>query len=134
MLQITPHVSWFLWIVGTAFFLGAAAPLVIAPARWGKAFGWKPRSDDPFATYLGRCLGGVAVALSLATFRAAPDPPAHLDTLEILLAAATALLAVHIWGAIRRSQPWQENAEILMYLAIVVPGFWLYSQLPGALL
>ncbi|RAL20200.1 hypothetical protein DL240_18455 [Lujinxingia litoralis] len=129
-----PGVSWFLWIVAVAFFLGSALPLLLVPLRWGRAFGWTLPAEDRFTVYLGRCLGGVAVVLSLATFRAATAPASYLGTLEILLGAATALLAVHIHGALSGGQPWQENAEIAMYAGIVIPGLWLYAQLPGALL
>lgn len=126
--------SWFLWVVGVAFLLGSALPLLFVPLRWGRAFGWRIREDDGFTVYLGRCLGAVAVVLSLAVFRAAPAPAEHLQTLEILLGGAAGLLLVHVWGALRRSQPWQENAEIAMYLIIVVLGGLLYSRLPGAML
>lgn len=122
--------SWFIWIVGLAFFFGSALPLLFVPLRWGKAFGWKPAPDDPFVVYLGRCLGGAAVALSLAAFRAAPRPAAHRETVEILLVAAALLFLVHVWGALRRVQPWQENLETLMYLGIVAYGTYLYVKLP----
>lgn len=125
-----PVISWFLWIVGLAFFFGSALPLLFVPLRWGRAFGWKPVEGDRFTVYLGRCLGGVAVALSLAAFRAAPDPAAHRETLQILLAAAALLMLVHIWGALRRVQPWQENLETVMYLLIVGFGVCLYFRLP----
>lgn len=130
---VHPAASWFLWIVGLAFLLGSALPLLFVPLRWGRLFGWDVSRADGFTVYLGRCLGGVAVALSLATFRAAPAPAAHLQTLEILLASAALLLLVHIWGALRGGQPWQENAETVMYLGIVVGGTYLYSQLPRPL-
>lgn len=125
-----PATSWFIWIVGAAFFLGSALPLLFAPLRWGALFGWKPLAEDGFSVYLGRCLGGVATALSIAAFRAAPNPAAHLDTLEILLGAATLLLLVHAWGALRRVQPWQENLETLMYIGVVSAGIYIYIKLP----
>lgn len=131
--SLHPAASWFLWIVGVAFFLGSAVPLLLTPLRWGRVFGWDTSRADGFTVYVGRCLGGVAVVLSLATFRAATAPAAHLETLEILLASATLLLLVHVWGALQGGQPWQENAETVMYLGIVVVGVYLYSQLPRPL-
>ncbi|QDU65387.1 hypothetical protein [Engelhardtia mirabilis] len=126
--------SWFLWIVGVAFLLGSAVPLFLVPLKWGRAFGWRLPTEQAFTVYLGRCLGGVALVLSAATFRAAPDPESHLESLEILLGSAAALLLVHVWGALRREQPWQENVELLMYATIVGYGGYLYAGLPGALL
>lgn len=126
--------SWFLWIVGVAFLAGSALPLCFVPLTWGRLFGWSLPMDTAFTVYVGRCLGGCALVLSIATFRAAPDPDHHLQTLEILLGASMALLIVHVWGALRRVQPWQESLETAMYLGINVYGVYLYSGLPGALL
>lgn len=126
--------SWFLWIVGVAFLLGSAVPLFVCPLKWGRAFGWELPENRAFTVYVGRCLGGIALVLSAATFRAAPDPAAHLETLEILLGSAAALIVVHVWGALKGGLPWQENLELAMYALIVGYGGWLYADLPGALL
>ncbi len=127
-----PHFSWFLWVVGILFFFGAALPLFISPLRWGKWFGWQIPEHKDFCVYLGRCLGGVAIVFSLATFRAASKPDQHIETIEMMLSGAFLLLVVHVWGALRGTQPWQENLETLMYLAIVIYGGYLYVTLPGS--
>ncbi|MFO7567865.1 MAG: hypothetical protein R6X02_34815 [Enhygromyxa sp.] len=126
-----PAASWYLWIVGLAFLLGAALPLLFAPLWWAGKFGWEVSSAPPFAVYAGRCLGGVALVLSLATLRAAPAPADHRGALEILLGSAGLLLLVHLWGALRGQQPWQETAEIAMYVLVLAVGLYLFFQLPS---
>ncbi|MFP4281264.1 MAG: hypothetical protein ACLFR7_02275 [Opitutales bacterium] len=49
-----PATSWFLWLGGLAFFLGAALPLLLVPMRSGQAFGWKPAAGDGFTPALKR--------------------------------------------------------------------------------
>jgi hypothetical protein len=36
------------------------------------------------------------------------------------LAAFTFMVLVHLWGFIRKTQPWTEHAEIPVYLALAV--------------
>jgi hypothetical protein len=36
---------------------------------------------------------------------------------------------VHIWGAIRRIQPWTEHAEIIMYGAVTILAIWIRLSL-----
>jgi small-conductance mechanosensitive channel len=124
-----PTVSWYLLIVGFAFLVGSALPLLIVPLKWGKAFGWSLPENDQFTVYLGRCLGAVATALSIAVFRAAPNPVEHKETLYILMGSAILLMLVHVYGAIRRVQPWQENLELVMYFFLVGYGLYLLSSM-----
>jgi hypothetical protein len=37
---------------------------------------------------------------------------------------------IHGWGAIRRIQPWTENAEILLYGGLAVLSTWIRCTLP----
>ena len=122
-----PFASWFLWI-GGAFFLGAyALPLLIVPLHWARWFRWSIPIDDHLSIYLGRCLGGVAVALVWVCFRAAPQPPAHPLAWELLIIASALLTGVHLWGALRRIQPWTETVEIAMYAGLTAMAAWLYA-------
>lgn len=119
--------SWFLWLSGTAFLLGAALPLLIAPLRWGRALRWNPEPDTTgFATYLGRCLGGVTLVLVAYSFRAAPAPEDHPWIVELLLSVSALFAGIHILGAIEGRQPWTETLEIAMYIGFFLVGLWLY--------
>ena len=114
------------------FLFGSALPLLLVPRRWGRAFGWDVPDDAEdtaftmFSDYLGRCLGGIALVMTLAALRASAAPLANLLLLEIIIATSAVLGGVHIYGALRRRQPWQETLEIGMYAGLVAIGGWLY--------
>jgi hypothetical protein len=106
---------------------GGGTPLLIAPIRWGRAFKWElPDSRSDFTVYLGRCLGGVALVLVVFAFRASPEPEQHPCVVELLLSISAISAAIHIVGPAQGAQPWTENLEIAMYVAICASGLWLH--------
>jgi len=107
--------SVFLWGAGVAFLLVFALPLFFVPMRWARVFQWQLPEHTDLAVYLGRCLGGVALAIVVCCFRAAPDPTAHPLLFELLTLACALMTFVHIRGAIEGRQPWTETAEIALY-------------------
>jgi hypothetical protein len=116
----------YLVVVGLIALLAFGLPLLAAPIAWARAFRW-PVADSALARYFGRCLGAVACALAgvcgWAGLRNAAPPP----ELALVCAIAGALLgAVHVVGALERSQPWTETAEIPLWLALSVAGFLVY--------
>lgn len=124
--QAAPGLSWFLWVMGALFLFGAGIPLLLSPRWWGRAFRWNVPDDlDPFTVYLGRCLGGVSLALVAFAFRAAPEPESHRWLVELLLTIAVIFAAIHTLGAVQRRQPWTETLEIAMYVGIFAIGLWL---------
>jgi len=110
--------SWFLWIGGLAFVVVYGLPLLLAPLGWARLFRWRLPVERDLAVYLGRCLGGVAVAIVVAAFRAAPAPARHPVVLELIAVSCGLLTLVHVWGAVRRTQPWTETAEIALYAVV----------------
>lgn len=111
-----PFASWLLWLLGASFALIFGLPLLLAPVAWARAFKWDIPSDTRLVVYLGRCLGGVAVAIIVGCFRAAPDPSHHVWLFDLIAVAGGLLALVHIAGAIQKIQPWTENAEIILYV------------------
>lgn len=127
--QLEPELSWFLWILGAMFLFGAGIPLLLSPKRWARAFKWTVPDDlDAFTVYLGRCLGGVSLALVVFVFRAAPEPENHRWLVELLLLIAVIFAAIHTLGALQRRQPWTETLEIAMYIGIFAVGLWLLIE------
>src|SRR5689334_12308411 len=122
--------SWFL-LIGSGFFLVVfALPLFLAPLRWARAMRWTLPAERDLAVYLGRCLGAVAIALTLAGLRAAPDPARHAALIELFAAAGALLTVVHVWGAIKRTQPWTETAEIGLYAGVTALAVVVRTGLP----
>jgi hypothetical protein len=121
--------SWFLLGMAALFGLAFALPLLLVPMRWARWFRWKLPAEGHLTEYFGRCLGAVAVAIVVACVRAAPAPAANLPLFELVIAAATLLTAVHVYGALRRAQPWTETAEIALYAAATAATLWVYRGL-----
>ena len=117
--------SVFLWGAGAAFLVVFALPLFLIPMRWARAFQWELPEHTDLAVYLGRCLGGVAIAIVVCCFRAAPEPAAHPVLFELLAVACGLLTAVHIRGAVEGRQPWTETAEIALYGVLTAVALWL---------
>jgi hypothetical protein len=118
-----PLASWFLWIAGALFVVLFALPLFFAPLAWAKRVGWTVPGDVRLARYFGRCLGAVGLALCAVCVRSAPSPSPLLFELVALVAALLAV--VHAWGAIERSQPWTETAEIPLFAGVSAVALWI---------
>jgi len=121
-----PGTSWFMLVAGVFFLLAYALPLLFAPLAWARLFRWRLPAERDLAVYLGRCVGALAVALIGAGFVAARDPHRHAVVLLHFTLAASILCGVHLWGALRREQPWTETAEIVLYGAVAAVSLWLY--------
>ncbi|TMQ10514.1 MAG: hypothetical protein E6J90_31990 [Deltaproteobacteria bacterium] len=115
----------FLLIAGTIFLLIVALPLFLAPLAWAKRFLWTLPEEHALTIYFGRCLGATGIAVAGLALRAAADPAAHLEVFDLIAISGALLTVVHVWGAIRRIQPWIETVEIGLYLAATVASVWL---------
>ena len=121
--------SLFLWAVGVVFGVVYALPLLLMPVRWARAIGWRLPDERELVVYFGRCLGAVALAIVGACMRAAPRPADNMILFEVIIGASVLLCGVHIWGAMRRAQPWFETAEIALYGGAGLAALWLYLGL-----
>jgi hypothetical protein len=131
-----PFASGFLWLASFGFLIVYGLPLTFVPLRWARWFKWavpEPPSSTSgelglpeLAEYFGRCTGALAITITLFAMRAASDPAAHAYVLEIIFIACLGMTLVHGYGALRRIQPWTENAEILLYGAMtgLAAGAW----------
>lgn len=100
------------------FFLAIGMPLILAPLLWARLMRWNVPETKDLTNYFGRCLGSVVTAICIIYWRYAGDATLHPLMLELLLVAFGLMVAVHIWGAITRTQPWTETAEIPAYFAL----------------
>ena len=126
---IHPVASWFLWIAGISFLLVFAIPILVAPLNWARIFPWRLPQDTGLTVYFGRCLGAVAMAIIVVCLRAVPHPADNAIVFEIVIVACALLAAVHVWGAIRGTQPWTETAEIALYGGVTAAAIWIYTGL-----
>jgi hypothetical protein len=107
----------FLVVVAVLFIPVFALPLFVDPIWWAERFGWEPAGAGDLTKYLGRCLGAVALAISLVALGAVRDPAANRGLFDLLALAALLLAVVHLRGAIEDAQPAIEHVETLLYAA-----------------
>ncbi|MOA49721.1 hypothetical protein D3C78_1726350 [compost metagenome] len=85
--------------------------------------GWTIPAQTHLAIYFGRCLGAFILIVEALMLRAALTGEAMNVVFEMLAAVAVLMIAVHLYGAIRRIQPLSETLEIGFYsgmLALVL--------------
>jgi hypothetical protein len=86
-------------------------------------------SRADLTVYFGRCLGLLAVAIILIGFAAVPDPRGNLWFFALMGLLAGFMVLLHVWGYIRRIQPWTESAEIALWAGACAGSIWLRFQL-----
>jgi hypothetical protein len=119
----------FLIVVAAVFIPVFALPLFIDPVWWAERFGWDTEGASELTDYLGRCLGAVALAISLIALRATHDPESSLWLFDLVALSALLLAVVHLRGAIEDSQPLVEHLETAMY-AVFALAAWLCRPAP----
>lgn len=115
-----------------------ALPIGLAPVSWARAFQWnvQPQADPGahaqernLCVYFARCVAALVLAFGAACAVAAwtTGVPPVLGMQAIVLGAGLTL--VHIVGALQRTQPWTEDAEILFYGALTAWAVHAYPPL-----
>jgi hypothetical protein len=124
-----PAASWFLLASGIGFLFVYGLPLVLFPLRWARWFRWTVPAETALAVYFGRCVGVLAVAIIVVTLRAVPHPEQFPVLFDLIAWIGGLMTGLHVYGAIRREQPWTETAEIALYAALAALAVWLRSGL-----
>ncbi|MBN1204356.1 MAG: hypothetical protein JXB05_05480 [Myxococcaceae bacterium] len=121
-----PLASWFLVISTTFFVLVIALPLLFVPLTWARWFGWKlPEGSTDLTVYFGRCLGAVALSVIVAVAHGIPDPKSHHLLFDLVAMVSGLMIFVHVWGAIRKTQPLSETVEIAVWVVVFVFALWI---------
>ncbi len=108
----------YLKTMSILFTLAIGLPLLIVPLSWARLMRWQIPADTDLTNYFGRCLGAVVTAIAFLVFVYADKGALHAFMLELLLGAFALMVAVHVWGFLKRAQPWTETAEIPLYLLL----------------
>lgn len=121
--------SWFL--LGSSVLSAAAyaLPLLLSPMAWARFFRWPIPHETRLCVYLGRCVGGLALAIIVIVLRAAPDPAGNLPVFDLIALCGASMVIVHVWGALQRVQPWTEDAEIALYALLTGAALWIRTTL-----
>ncbi|KFE58878.1 hypothetical protein [Hyalangium minutum] len=121
-----PLASWYLVIATTFFVVVIALPLLFAPLTWAKWFGWKiPEGNKDLTVYFGRCLGAAALSMLFAVAHGIPDPKSHHILFDMVSLVSGLMIIIHVWGAIRKTQPLSETIEIAVWAVAFVFAVWI---------
>ena len=93
-----------------------ALPIFFVPLAWARVFRWRIPQDTDLAVYFGRCLGAFILVIEAQMLRAGLNGAGLLFTYQALLGVSASMVLVHVWGALRRIQPWTETLEIGMFV------------------
>lgn len=120
------HASQFLSVVGWLTLVLFSIPITFCPLRWAKVVGWEIPQQTHLALYFGRCLGCLAIGISIMSLVAAEHALVQPFYFEFLLIAFVSMVILHIYGAVKKIQPILETYEIGFWsgLVLLTLAFW----------
>ncbi len=116
----------YLVATGVAMLLAFGLPLLIVPVRWAQVFRWQVPQPDPLVIFLGRSMGVFIIVVAIFAIRVTGIAAAKPFFFDFMLALFAAMLVLHVYGALRRTQPITETVEIGLWvlLFLVTLGFY----------
>ncbi|WP_236202147.1 hypothetical protein [Pseudomonas pseudonitroreducens] len=114
------YAQTYLLVLSIATTLVFALPIFLVPLLWARLMQWQLPEHTDLAVYFGRCLGAFILIVEALMLRAALTGEALATTFEVLAAVAGFMVVVHIYGALRRIQPWTETVETGFYAVMLV--------------
>ena len=118
----------YLYVMGVSMLAAFGIPLLAVPLRWARAFRWETPQPENLVVFLGRSLGVFVSVLALFAFKAAGSPVAKPFFFDLVLWVLGALGLLHIYGAIKKTQPVTENVEILLWVALFLLTLCFYPK------
>jgi CBS-domain-containing membrane protein len=118
--------SGFLLVVALVAVLTLGLPMLVAPLTWASWLRW-PIPEAPegrhLSIYFGRCLGAVICVQAAVVLGQASERSVQPVLFGLLIGNFALMVAVHVWGALRETQPLSETIEtgawaVLLVLAI----------------
>ena len=121
--------SGFLVVMAIVALVTLGLPMVAAPLTWAGWLQWPlPQAEDGrhLATYFGRCLGAVICVQAVVVLLNATDDDVRPVLFAVLAGNFALMVAVHVWGWLRRIQPLSETVETAAWAALLLLAllFW----------
>ena len=123
--------SLFMLIGSTLFLICFGLPLFICPMTWARRIGWKIPEEKDLATYLGRSLGGIILPIIIMGYLSAWAPWKYRFVFELVILIGLFMVAVHLYGFIKKNQPLIEHLEIIVYSLLSLLAWYFYPQPPA---
>jgi hypothetical protein len=120
------YTNIFLIVAGIAMLLGFGLPLMLVPMSWARLFRWEVPQSQLLASFLGRSVGVFISIMAIFAFKAAQNPAYQPFLFDLMLWIFGGMIILHVYGAIRRTQPITETIEIILWvvLSLVTLGFY----------
>ena len=125
------HAQSYLLVLMISTTLFFALPIFIAPLAWARLMLWRIPQDTDLAVYFGRCLGAFILIVEFLMLRGATTVEATAYAFDVLFGVFGLMLAVHVYGAIRRIQPITETLEIGFWALLLLLNTWFYAAFPA---
>jgi hypothetical protein len=108
----------YLVFTGVVMLITFGIPLVIVPLRWARAFRWEIPDPLNLVIFLSRSLGILISVLAVFAFLAAGEPAAKPFYFDLMLSVIAAMLILHVYGALKKTLPITETAEIVLWVLL----------------
>lgn len=125
------HAQSYLLVLMISTTLFFALPIFIAPLAWARLMLWRIPQDTDLAVYFGRCLGAFILIVEFLMLRGTTTVEATAYAFDVLFGVFGLMLAVHVYGAIRRIQPITETLEIGFWALLLLLNTWFYPAFPA---
>ncbi len=116
----------YLYIAAAAMLIGFGVPLLIVPVSWARVFRWPVPDEQRLVVFLGRSMGVFIALMSIFAVQAVRTPAAKPFFFDMMLFAFAAMLVLHVVGAIRKTQPVTETAEIGLWVVLFIVTLCFY--------
>ena len=110
------HSQQYLYVLSVGTLLLFGLPILIRPLGWARLFRWPIPEQTDLANYFGRCLAGLICVLAFFAYRAGTEPQLQPFFFDLLLSSFAVMVAIHLYGAIKKIQPLSETIEIAYWL------------------
>ena len=110
----------YLYVMGAAMLVAYGLPLLFIPLRWAKIFRWEIPQEKDLAVTLGRSLGLAISLVAIFAFRAVSNPGVKPFFFDFILWLIVGMAVIHLYGAIKKTQPVTETMEIALWVVLFV--------------
>ncbi len=116
----------FLYVAAAAMLISFGLPLLIAPVSWARVFRWQVPDERRLVVFMGRSMGVFIALMSVFAIQATRAPAAKPFFFDMMLFTFAAMLVLHVVGAIRKTQPVTETAEIGLWVVLFIVTLCFY--------
>ena len=120
------YAVFYLVVAGVAMLGAFGLPLLLAPMSWARLMRWEVPPPGQLVVFLGRSLGAFICVIAAFAFRVAATPLSQPFFFELMLWIFGAMIALHVYGAIKKTQPITETFEIGLWLFLVLVTLLFY--------